>query len=76
MSMGGATPLPWSEISAWAAMTQTPVSVWEAGVLHKLSAAYSNARNAGSEKGAQSPWAEFNGKQSMQNLMKMWGSNA
>lgn len=55
---GVAGALSWVELHAWAEMTVTPVTTWEALTLHRLSAVYAAGANAAREPSCEPIWPD------------------
>lgn len=55
--VGGIRPLPWTEIKAYADLSQSIKEPWEARLLKTMSEAYCKGRNIGKNALARPPWS-------------------
>lgn len=54
----GVTPLDWTDIAAWAALTAWPITPGDAETIRELSRVYVSALHEWDEKAAPAPWRD------------------
>jgi hypothetical protein len=54
----GPRPLGYAEIQAWAQLTRTRLTPWEAVMLRSLTAAYAGSAAAATEPSCPAPWPQ------------------